>query len=515
MKVAMWGVGLFVLGVLGIVLINLFGNITVTNQLNYTTMKNAVEASMYDALDIAHYRAGFCICGDKLKNASGTVTFSDDKEYKLYDITYDSNRVAKCPNENQCRILYGEYRVNPKVFSESLTRRVAEMVNNNKTYNIVIQDIIEYPPKVSVRVDSEDDEFSPTDKSGGYTITNQIDAIIESHGGVKVVINEVKPTSNPTQQPVSTPTSNPVASPSVCCTYCRFTDKDCKKNCIAPRNCATCTDATCSSCCYDTYTSTPKPVQTPTQKPTATPTEAPTPTVEATPEPTVEPTPDPTPAPCIPVSDDSASRQWSKCENGIRYKYYETKDANGKVCSVEYVEESCSTPQQTKKPSGGGGCFLAGTKVAIRGGYKDIEKLFIGDYVLTYNEKLKRNEYKKVLRVFRLKNLEEVLYTINTDDTSFSLTGHHRVYTYHNGKYEYVAAQDLNIGDVVLYSNGEYHEIISTQHKKINNVVYNLTIEDNNNFYVGEKEILVHNMTATYFARDGVVDDKDRSQQFK
>ena len=180
MKVAMLGVGIFVIGLLGVVLISLFGNITVTNQLNYTTMKNAVEASMYDSLDIAHYRAGFCICGDKMKKSTGKVTFSDAKEYKLYDIVYNENRVAECPIEDQCRILYGEYRINPKIFSESLIRRVAEMVNNNKSYNIIIQDIIEYPPKVSVRVDSDDEEFSPTEKnSGGYTITNQIDAIIE------------------------------------------------------------------------------------------------------------------------------------------------------------------------------------------------------------------------------------------------------------------------------------------------------------------------------------------------
>ena len=41
--------------------------------------------------------------------------------------------------------------------------------------------IIEYPPKVSVKVISKDDEFFATDKeAGGYTITNQIDAIIET-----------------------------------------------------------------------------------------------------------------------------------------------------------------------------------------------------------------------------------------------------------------------------------------------------------------------------------------------
>ena len=181
MKAAMWGVGLFVLGLLGLVLVNLFGNITVTNQLNYTTMKNSVEAAMYDALDIAHYRSGFCLCTNRSKTNDKWV-FNDDSEYELSDIVYDDNRNEKCVSDKtNCEVLMGEYRVNPQVFSETLIRRFTEMVNNNKAYRIIIQDIIEYPPKVSVRIDTYNEEYSPTDKeSGTYTIVNQIDAIIET-----------------------------------------------------------------------------------------------------------------------------------------------------------------------------------------------------------------------------------------------------------------------------------------------------------------------------------------------
>ena len=181
MKVAMWAVGLLVLSILGVVLVNLFGNITVTNQLNYTTMKNAVEAAMYDSLDIAHYRAGFCLCTNKEKT-SGKWVFENDEDYVLSDVKYDENNNEKCESTlKNCEVMMGEYRIKPKAFSESLVRRFAEVVNNNKDYTITIQDIIEYPPKVSVRVVSKDEEFSPTEKnSGGYTIVNQMDAIIET-----------------------------------------------------------------------------------------------------------------------------------------------------------------------------------------------------------------------------------------------------------------------------------------------------------------------------------------------
>ena len=52
------------------------------------------------------------------------------------------------------------------------------MVNNNKDYTFIIQDVIEYPPKVSVRIDSYDEEFLPDDKRDGYNIVNQMDAIL-------------------------------------------------------------------------------------------------------------------------------------------------------------------------------------------------------------------------------------------------------------------------------------------------------------------------------------------------
>ncbi len=181
MKVAFWALGLLILSLFGMIVVNLFGNITVTDQLNYTSMKNAVEAAMYDSLDIAHYRAGFCLCTNESKT-SGKWVFDSDEKYKFTDIKYDENGNAVCSmtGMKNCEALYGEYRIKPEAFSESLIRRFAEIVNNNKDYVITIQDIIEYPPKVSVKIVSKDEEYSPTEKSSdGYVISNQIDAIIE------------------------------------------------------------------------------------------------------------------------------------------------------------------------------------------------------------------------------------------------------------------------------------------------------------------------------------------------
>jgi hypothetical protein len=71
------------------------------------------------------------------------------------------------------------------VFVESFIRRYANNINNNKSYQITVQEVIEYPPKVSVRIDtlntynsveSRTEEFN---FNADYNIRNQIDSILE------------------------------------------------------------------------------------------------------------------------------------------------------------------------------------------------------------------------------------------------------------------------------------------------------------------------------------------------
>ena len=270
MKVAMWALGLVVLSLFGMVLVNLFGNITVTNQLNYTTMKNTVEAAMYDSLDIAHYRAGFCLCTNKAK-VGGKWVFNSSDEYKMSDIQYsDGNATCSMEGMSTCEALYGEYRIKDTVFSESLIRRFAEMVNNNKDYVITIQDVIEYPPKVSVRVVSKDEEFSPTEKSSdGYIITNQMDAIIEVKKDTPptaIITPNITPT--PEIKVTPTPKITPTPDDLVCC----LNYKDSKFVWVASvkGRCPTGYDNADPKMCQNTPT--PKITPTPEIKVTATPT---------------------------------------------------------------------------------------------------------------------------------------------------------------------------------------------------------------------------------------------------
>lgn len=172
MKAAMWATFIVIGGIAGIVLINIFGNITTTNQQDYTLLKNTVEASMYDSIDIAAWRnGGFYVCSSK-------AVFDKASDY---DITY----VDMTNKDYKCTYLTGEVMIKKEVFVESFLRRYSENINNNKSYKITVQEVVEYPPKVSIRIDTYDTYNGANStvaefKEGDFSLRNQVDAILEN-----------------------------------------------------------------------------------------------------------------------------------------------------------------------------------------------------------------------------------------------------------------------------------------------------------------------------------------------
>ncbi len=132
MKEAYWGYWLILLGIFVIVIMMLLNSVTTTTTQDYYVIKEAVEASMIDAVDYGYYRE------------------------------------------------YGELRMNREKFVENFLRRFSEMVNINKTYDISFYDIYEAPPKASVKVSSTTGNFVVgADASNDYNIVNKIDAVLE------------------------------------------------------------------------------------------------------------------------------------------------------------------------------------------------------------------------------------------------------------------------------------------------------------------------------------------------
>lgn len=131
MKESVWGYAVIVLGILAVGIIWFFANITRTDQNNYNLLKETVEASMFDAIDLSAYRE------------DGTIKIIEAK------------------------------------FVENFVRRFAENADLSNNYLIEIYDVNETPPKVSLKVSSSN-STNVTGEIVEFDIVNNIDAIIET-----------------------------------------------------------------------------------------------------------------------------------------------------------------------------------------------------------------------------------------------------------------------------------------------------------------------------------------------
>lgn len=128
-------------------------------------------------------------------------------------------------------------------------------------------------------------------------------------------------------------------------------------------------------------------------------------------------------------------------------------------------------------------------------GYVSIDKLKVGDKALTYNETTGKNEFNKILAVYKFDNSNEDLYTLTFDDnTSLKVTSLHRFYIKRRNTNMWLQAERIVKGDSVRYSDGTYHKVKKISHKDLRGTVYNLNVDNTHNFYVGKQQILVHNV---------------------
>ena len=139
-------------------------------------------------------------------------------------------------------------------------------------------------------------------------------------------------------------------------------------------------------------------------------------------------------------------------------------------------------------------CFVAGTKVLAKEGYKNIEDIKVGDMIYSYNLDNNEKELKKVTGTIVSSSIDT--YTITIENEKIEMTPRHQVYIIDKG---WVRAYDLKVGDKVLSADKKTATISNIKYnmydKEIN--TYNLTIEGNSNYYVSSSKYLVHNATAS------------------
>ena len=135
MKWSTTALGLIIFGLVGISIIMLFQQITTTNENDYYLLKEITEAAMIDSIDISYYRET------------------------------------------------GNLKIVREKFVENFTRRFAEstLIIGTK-YTIKFFDIMEEPPKVSVRIDTGIENYRIYNTEDSYNVLNEVTGIFEYVG---------------------------------------------------------------------------------------------------------------------------------------------------------------------------------------------------------------------------------------------------------------------------------------------------------------------------------------------
>lgn len=141
MKWSFASVGMIVMGLFGILIIMLFNEITVSNEQDYYTLKDATEAALIESVDVAYFR------------------------------------------------LTGEIKISQEKFVENFTRRFTETSTFGQgNYNIIFYQISEIPAKVSLKIIDATKEYNIYNSFNGgkvdvdatqASIVNELSAILD------------------------------------------------------------------------------------------------------------------------------------------------------------------------------------------------------------------------------------------------------------------------------------------------------------------------------------------------
>ena len=135
MKWTFASLGLIIIGLFGFVIIIMFNEITVSNEQDYYTLKEAAEAAMIESVDVAYYR------------------------------------------------LTGEIKIVQEKFVENFTRRFTEVSTFGEgNYDIIFNQISESPPKVSIQI---------IDSTESYNIYNTFNSSIEVDATQLDIVNKL------------------------------------------------------------------------------------------------------------------------------------------------------------------------------------------------------------------------------------------------------------------------------------------------------------------------------------
>ncbi|AIQ14933.1 polymorphic toxin-type HINT domain-containing protein [Paenibacillus durus] len=133
-------------------------------------------------------------------------------------------------------------------------------------------------------------------------------------------------------------------------------------------------------------------------------------------------------------------------------------------------------------------CFVGGTKVQTDEGEKPIEKIEVGDKVLSKDEVTGEVAYKEVTATFNHESDE--IYKIHVGDQVIESTYNHPFWVEGKG---WTFVKDLKPRDLLVQSDGHTLKIDSIEVERKHVTVYNMTVDEFHTYFVSDLGIWVHN----------------------
>jgi len=161
-------------------------------------------------------------------------------------------------------------------------------------------------------------------------------------------------------------------------------------------------------------------------------------------------------------------------------------------------------------------CFEAGTLVLTRNGKQTIETIKVGDVVWSSNPETGESGWKVVSNTFI--NDESSVWELTFADNEKQATVLHRVTGEHpywvksDDVWSWKAVAELKAGMVVETKSGKQLPIIDAIDTEVVKRTYNFEVEDFHTYYVGQEEILVHNVCKKNNRGGG---DRQKGDRFK
>ena len=135
--------------------------------------------------------------------------------------------------------------------------------------------------------------------------------------------------------------------------------------------------------------------------------------------------------------------------------------------------------------------FSPNTLVASKDGLKRIDNIKIDDLVLSYIEETGERDYKPVIAIIKNEKLTELILITLESGERIEVTPDHLFFL----KNRWAQAREIEEGDVLKGAERDEVKVTKTGKTTRIEVVFDLTVKRNHNFYISKDMVLVHNIS--------------------